>query len=107
MGWGSSPCQQLINRYRKLPHTHARGMVHRGSNRRREASQSNLAHSACAQFVDFFVGEIEEMHVDGWDIGIYRDDVVRQTGIDGRSVLRVVPSLFEKSHPDSHHDRAL
>jgi len=37
-----------------------------------DAGQANLADPSCAKFVNFFVGEVEEMDVDRWCVGVYR-----------------------------------
>src|SRR5262245_44014074 len=69
--------------------------------------QTDLSDPACADFVDLFVGVLEEGHVDWRRVGIYRDDVVRETAVDGRTVLRIVGRVFEQRHADTHHHRAL
>ena len=46
------------------------------------------------------------MHLELGHVGIHRHDVVGQIAVDRRAVLRVVSGVFQKRHPDSHHDRA-
>src|SRR6267142_3874681 len=70
------------------------------------AGQANLADAARAELVDFLVGEVDEMHVDGRVVGVDRHDVVGQIAVDRCAVLRVVMRMLEERHADSHYHGA-
>src|SRR5262245_59183457 len=69
--------------------------------------EANFTNTTRAERVEFEVGKVEEMHFNGWCVGIYRNDVVGQVTIDWRAVLRVVIGVLEKSHANSHHHCSL
>src|SRR5207302_5315593 len=72
-----------------------------------DAGQTNLADPACAKLVNLFVGEVEEMHVDRWRVGVNRHHVIGQITVDRRTALGIVRRVLEQRHADSHYDCAL
>ena len=57
---------------------------------RGNSSKSDLAHAACAVFVQRKVGIVEESDIDLRRVGAGGDDVVREVAIDGMAISRVV-----------------
>src|SRR5262245_47923432 len=79
--------------------------MHSVGNRRRDTGQADFANTAGTYFVDFLIGIIQEVHLNGWSISIHRHNVVGEAGIDWRAVLRVVRGLLKERHSNSHDDR--
>ena len=82
-------------------------MIDARGDRGSDTGESDLADAARPKFVDFFIGKINEMHLELWHIGVHRHNVVGQIAVDRRAVLRVVRGVLQQRHANSHHDRAL
>jgi hypothetical protein len=86
--------QQVLDPYRQFAHANARCVVDPGRDGGRDAGQADLADAASAKFIDFFIGEVEEMHVDRRNVGVDRHHVVRQVTVDRRAALQVVRGVL-------------
>ena len=54
----------MLDFYRQFPHANAGGMMDRRRDRGSYAREPDLADAACPEFVNLFVGEIKEVHLD-------------------------------------------
>src|SRR5438132_8099513 len=99
--------EQFVERDRQFPHANTRGVVHRSGNGGGHAGQADLADAARAKFINLFVGEVEEMHVDRGHVGVHGHYIVGEVTVDRRAALRIVRRVLEQRHADSHHHRAL
>src|SRR4051812_9976163 len=81
--------------------------MNRVGDSRGNASEPNLADSACAKFIDLLVWVIEEVHLAGRRVCVHSNNVIGETTIDRRAVLRVIFGTLHEGHSDPHHDRSL
>src|SRR6185295_19070029 len=93
--------------HRQFADTNAGRVVHCVRNRRRNPGEPDLADPTSAEFVDLFIGIVEEVYVNRRRIRVYSHYVVCQIAVDGRATLRVVSSMLKECHANSHHDSAL
>jgi hypothetical protein len=66
----------VLDLHRQFAHPNARRVMDRIRDGGGDAGEADLADPTNAQFVDLFVGEVTEMHLELWNIGVYRHVVV-------------------------------
>jgi len=65
-------------------------MMHRIGNCCGDARQPNLSNAARSELIHFLVGVVEEVHLAYRRIGVHCNEIVGQTAVDRRAVLRIV-----------------
>src|SRR6266850_3819967 len=70
--------QQILDLHRQFSHANSGRVVHRRRDGGSDTGLADLADAAGAHFVNLFVGEVEEMHLDRRRVGVDRYHVVGQ-----------------------------
>src|SRR6267143_7303900 len=100
--WRGCSNEQIFDLDRQLAHTYAGGVMDGARDRRGHPRQSDLADPPGAKLVQLRVGVLDEIDFQRGYVGVCRDDVVGEIGIDRRAVSRIVRSLLEQAHADAH-----
>jgi hypothetical protein len=82
--------EQVLDLDRQLADPYAGGVVYGARDGRRHPRQSDLTDAAGAKLVQLRVGVLDEMDLQRGHVGVYRDDVVGEIGIDRCAVSRIV-----------------
>src|SRR6516164_4178151 len=73
---------QLVERNRQIPYAFARRVINRVCNRSRHADNADLAEPLDAERIDGVVRLVDEDDLDVVHVGVHRDMIIGDVGID-------------------------